>query len=81
MKASAGKDTTGFWYDIFKNPKTDPSKASKKGRLALVKTSNGIETVPEVDAPKSINLLEDVFVNGKILRYQTLAEIRTLSNQ
>lgn len=81
MKASAGKTSSGFWYDIYKAPKTDPNKVSKKGRLALVKTSNGFETVPEVQASVTTNLLEDVFVDGRILRYQTLSEIRALSNQ
>lgn len=81
MKANAGKDKTGFWYDIYKNPKTDPSKASKKGRLALIKTDEGFKTELEVNVPKERNLLDDVFVNGKILRYQTLAEIRAISNQ
>ena len=80
MKASAGKDKSGFWYDIFKNPKTDPGKVSKKGRLALVREDGVIKTVPEVYASCSENLLEDVFINGKILRYQTLSEIRNISN-
>jgi nicotinamide phosphoribosyltransferase len=81
MKANAGKDKTGFWYDIYKNPKTDPTKASKKGRLALIKDGNTVKTISEIDCPISSNLLEDVFVDGKILRCQTLAEIRAISNQ
>lgn len=81
MKANAGKDKTGFWYDIYKNPKTDPTKASKKGRLALIKTDEGFKTELEINVSKERNLLEDVFVDGKILRYQSLSEIRTISNQ
>ena len=80
MKASAVKDNHGYWADVYKAPKTDLGKASKKGRLALIKTLNGYETVPEHAASLKTNLLEDVFVDGRVLRYQTLREIRALSN-
>jgi len=81
MKASAKKDASGFWGDIYKAPKTDPNKVSKKGRLALIKDEDGFKTVPEIEVGKNKNLLEDVWIDGKTLRTQTLANIRELSNQ
>ena len=35
--------------DVFKNPVTDTSKASKKGRMKLVKDGEGFKTVREDD--------------------------------
>lgn len=43
MKCSAIK-RNGGWFDVFKDPITDPGKRSKKGVLALVKTPTGFET-------------------------------------
>lgn len=64
-------------YDIFKEPK-DLSKASKKGRLKLVLAegshANVLTTVPESD--KRPDVLETVFLNGKVMRTQTLPDVR-----
>lgn len=69
----------GEWFDVLKDPVTDPGKRSKAGRLALVKDQNGYRTVRigETDLP---NLLELVFRNGDLRREQTLDEIRKLAD-
>src|SRR5690606_7683650 len=36
MKANARQDDDGVWHGINKNPKTDPGKASKRYRQAVV---------------------------------------------
>ena len=74
FKCSAQK-RNGQWHDIYKNP-LDTTKASKKGRLALIKTHDGrYRTVTEQDAGQN-NQLEPVFENGKLLRDMTFAEVR-----
>lgn len=79
MKASAAQFNDDPWMDIFKDPKTDPGKASKKGRLALIYDGEDqLITVPERQTfryPK-LNLLKDVFVDGKVVLKYTLEEAR-----
>lgn len=67
----------GKRVDISKNPITDQTKSSKKGRLDLVQDGHQIRTVPD-DSYHPNSLLECVFENGQVLRRQTLSEIREL---
>jgi len=68
--------------DVFKQPSTDLSKQSKKGRLDLVTVVRGgkttYETVPLVGSaiasPNSA--LETVFENGLVLKECTFTEVR-----
>lgn len=64
--------------DVFKRPASDPEKNSKRGRLALVNTHAGLETVPEADADKYAggNQLIEVFNNGEIKNMQSFSDIR-----
>ncbi|MBE9196088.1 nicotinate phosphoribosyltransferase [Synechocystis sp. LEGE 06083] len=57
---------------VYKDPITDPSKTSKKGRLSLVKNQFGYQTVPN----SSEDLLEVVYENGQLLQGQSLDTIR-----
>ncbi|KTF89756.1 hypothetical protein cypCar_00047336 [Cyprinus carpio] len=60
-------ETNGKGMDVYKQPVTDPSKGSKRGRLCLRRNSDGfIET----------DMLVTVFENGAILQEYTLDEIR-----
>jgi len=74
FKCSARK-ANGEWLDIYKNP-IDKSKASKRGRLALVKTGTKWETKAEKDVLPERNALVPVFENGKLLRFYTIEEVR-----
>ena len=75
FKCSAQK-RNGAWHDIAKNP-LDTTKASKKGRLALIKTRSGqFRTVNEGDF-NTEDYLEPVFENGVLLRDMTFDEVRT----
>lgn len=79
MKTSAAK-INGEWVDIYKDPIDDHGKLSKRGKLALIRESGvKYETVPR-DGWAWADILQPVFRDGKILREQTLAEIRELSN-
>jgi nicotinamide phosphoribosyltransferase len=79
MKASAIKIGEGApWKDVFKEPVTDPGKTSKKGRLAVTNRNGRITTIREDElAPDETNLLEDVYINGEIIREQDFADIRS----
>jgi nicotinamide phosphoribosyltransferase len=55
----------GQWYDIQKNPK-DVSKASKKGKLKLIKVDGEFETVGENDPGE--DYLKVVYTNGVLVK-------------
>lgn len=63
------------WKDVYKEP-LDTSKASKRGRLKTVRdeATGTFVTVPLTDPRKSA--MWNVFENGELTRFQTLAEIR-----
>jgi nicotinamide phosphoribosyltransferase len=72
------------WIDIFKAPATDPTKNSKRGRL-MVRKVNGVfrterldETLTDLDKRDWLQL---TFLNGKMMRYQNLADIRKRANE
>lgn len=76
MKASA-VCVNGVWRDVFKDPITDSGKRSKKGRLALVKNSDGLyQTIREQDLGQQQNQLRVVYRNGVLLVDESLAKIR-----
>jgi len=81
QKASAVTSGHTGWVGIAKNPITSRQKISKRGRLMVVQTEDGIETVPEGTYPDERNLLRPVWDTGTLLRDQTLAEVRALSDQ
>ncbi len=73
FKASA-QCRNGQWHDVFKKPK-DLSKASKKGKLKLIKNEKGeFETVPYGDGTG--DLLRTVYEDGEILVEYTLDQVR-----
>ncbi len=80
MKACAIK-INGMYRDVYKNPVGDPSKKSKRGRLALDGYSGEWKTV-RMDEARSVvnNRLELVFSNGKLMRFRSLKDIRERSN-
>lgn len=57
---------------VYKDPITDPGKTSKKGRLSLIKTELGYQTV----GPNSGDLLQVVYENGQLVQEQSLNTIR-----
>ncbi len=79
MKASSAQ-VAGQWRDVYKDPITSQAKRSKRGRLALVQTATGFETIRLDELNGRPNLLEPVFENGVLLRQDTLATIRQRVN-
>lgn len=76
MKANSRQDSDGQWHGISKDPKTDPGKASKRYRQAVVMENGTPTAVPLKDIGTSENLLQPVWRDGELLRDWTLAEIR-----
>lgn len=64
----------GEEIEVFKDPKTDPMKRSKKGRLDLVLRGGEYSTIAGSDNWGSV--LRTVFEDGEIKRKQTFADIR-----
>lgn len=75
MKASAAQ-VADEWRDVYKDPITSKAKRSKRGRLALIKTSQGIETIRLADLNGRENLLQPVYRNGQLLREDSLTAVR-----
>lgn len=72
---SSAQMRNGVWHDVYKKPK-DLSKASKRGRLMLVKGENGFETIQENDLRLTDDCLQTVFENGLIVKRYSFDEIR-----
>jgi len=79
MKTSA-VEVFGEWRDVYKQPKTDPGKASKRGRLALMfnPASGEYRNASDLGVPPEgfINLMQTVYHNGAFPRDCTLDEVR-----
>lgn len=71
--------------DVFKDPATDPGKASKKGRLDLICTNGVYETTSGSVYAHGRGLvpsaMQTVFENGEILVETTLDEVRARANR
>jgi len=85
MKCSAIR-VNSLWRDVYKDPKTDKGKRSKRGRNMLYRHThtNVIFTGPQENniEPKYEPILVPVYRNGKLLVNQTWEEIKTrLTNQ
>ena len=81
MKASAAM-VNGIWRDVYKDPVTDTGKRSKKGRLTLVTDDYGnYRTVRINEVGDQVEVLTEVFNNGKITKEYTFDEVRENSNR
>jgi len=76
FKCSAIK-INGVWQDVYKEPITDAGKNSKRGLLALVYLNDKkYYTVDPNSIIGSLNILQDVFINGELVNETTLDEVR-----
>jgi len=75
-------EINGVATELYKDPATDPGKRSHKGLMTLTQDTDGkYVTIDQVtEAEEKTGLLEQVFLNGKITKLQTLAEIRGRAN-
>jgi nicotinamide phosphoribosyltransferase len=76
MKCSA-VEIAGEWRDVQKRPSTDLSKASKAGRLSLVREQDGRSMTVRTDQLLGrADLLRPVFRDGTLLTNDAFAEIQ-----
>lgn len=67
MKANAISFDSETWVDVQKKPATDPTKASKAGRQAVIRNADGVMVaVREADIIPDDNLMQVVYSNGII---------------
>jgi nicotinamide phosphoribosyltransferase len=65
----------GKWIDVYKDPVTDTTKKSKRGRMRVVKVGGKYSTIP-YDNEDEPNELVTVFCNGDITKEYTFDQIR-----
>jgi nicotinamide phosphoribosyltransferase len=72
----------GVNIPVSKDPSTDHGKASKGGRLALLKQDRGrwFTVADQYNNGVAFDQLETVFLNGEMKRFQTLDEIRKIAD-
>lgn len=68
------------WFEVYKQPVTQPDKVSKKGKLALIEENGKFQTIREEELNGRRNLLEPVFDGGKLLRDQKFEDVRARAN-
>lgn len=79
MKVSYIEDDKGNGMEVFKNPKGDSSKKSKRGRLALVKEDGKYVTINKSQLKGREDMLKDVYIDGKLVNEMTFDEVREQS--
>ena len=76
------------WFDVQKDPATDPGKKSKAGRVTLWKS--GGEYISAVDKPTGwadraigefVDVLQEVYRDGKLVNEIDFATVRANSNK
>jgi nicotinamide phosphoribosyltransferase len=76
MKANAMRDAAGVWHDVAKAPATDPGKASKAGRQAVVLNDGRLVAARLESAADADNLMVPVWRDGTLLVRHSFDEIR-----
>jgi nicotinamide phosphoribosyltransferase len=66
----------GTWFPVYKNPKTDLTKASIGGRFCLVESESGFHTIESTEEDCFGNHLKTVFLDGELKHDFTLEEVR-----
>ena len=79
MKANAMQDDKGAWRDVFKMPSTDPRKASKAGRQAVVMREGRMAAARLDSVADGEDLLVPVWRNGEMLVRHDFDAVRARS--
>lgn len=65
----------GTWQDVYKDPATDKTKASKRGRVTLIQENGHVKTVTGSEKSDS-DLMKIVFQNGMLIGEEKFDLIR-----
>lgn len=76
MKANAMRDDKGVWHDVSKAPLTDPGKASKAGRQAVVREAGRLVARRRDAIADGEDLLVPVWRNGDLLVRHSFDDVR-----
>lgn len=76
MKANAMRDARGLWHDVAKAPATDPGKASKAGRQAVIRRDGQLIAARLDEVADGDNLLVPVWRDGTMLVRHSFDELR-----
>jgi len=76
MKANAMRVADGTWRDISKNPATDPAKASKAGRQAVIEATGKLTSVRQDALGLRQDHLQVAYRNGELVRDQSFVDVR-----
>jgi nicotinamide phosphoribosyltransferase len=76
MKANAMQGDQGVWHDVAKAPATDPAKASKAGRQAVVREGGTLVDRRREAVAAGDDLLVPVWHNGALLVRHSFDEVR-----
>lgn len=85
MKGSAQLLEDGTWEDLFKNPITDLSKTSLRGRVTTFKCKQSGKIMAERVELQDVNpfledMMVDMYYNGTIMNMSTFDEVRARAN-
>jgi nicotinamide phosphoribosyltransferase len=70
------RDAGGIWHDVAKAPATDPGKASKAGRQAVVLEAGRLVARKMDSTARAENLMRTVWRNGTMLVRHSFEELR-----
>jgi len=76
MKANAMQTADGTWVDVSKSPATDPGKASKAGRQAVIASEGRLAAARCDEVAPEKDLLQVVYRDGALVREWSFEEIR-----
>jgi nicotinamide phosphoribosyltransferase len=76
MKANAMRDNKGIWHDVAKAPATDPGKASKAGRQAVVREDGRLVARRQGAVTEAEDLMVPVWRNGELLVRHSFDAVR-----
>jgi nicotinamide phosphoribosyltransferase len=76
MKANAMRDDKGIWHDVAKAPATDPGKASKAGRQAVVRDGERLVARRQNAVTEAENLIVPVWRDGQLLVRHSFDAVR-----
>jgi nicotinamide phosphoribosyltransferase len=76
MKANAMRDAEGVWHDVAKAPATDPGKASKAGRQAVVRDGERLVARRQNAVTEAENLIVPVWRDGQLLVRHSFDAVR-----
>jgi nicotinamide phosphoribosyltransferase len=80
MKCSAAM-IVGKWVDVYKDPITSSAKKSKKGRLMLVKNSDGNFVTKKLEFRGETDYLKTRLINGMLYNQTTFDQVRARTRE